>query len=180
MVYQNISELIGRTPIVRIKSPTGSNLELFIKMESFNPGGSVKDRIALGMILDAEQKGKLYPGATLIEPSSGNTGIALAMLGATRGYKVVLVMPDTMSVERRHLMKAYGAEIVLTPGAEGMSGAVRKARSCARNIPTGLCCSNLRILPILLFIIKLPVRKYTKLWRGGLTISFWEWVPAEL
>lgn len=135
MIYQNISELIGRTPIVQINLPAVSNLELLIKLESYNPGGSVKDRIALGMILDAEQKGKLYPGATLIEPSSGNTGIALAMLGANRGYRVVLVMPETMSIERRHLMKAYGAEIVLTPGAEGMSGAVRKAQELCQEHP---------------------------------------------
>jgi len=121
-----------------------------------------------------------YIRCYLDRTSSGNTGIALAMLGATRGYKVVLVMPDTMSVERRHLMKAYGAEIVLTPGAEGMSGAVRKAQELCQEHPDWVMLQQLRILPILLFIIKLPVRKYTKLWRGGLTISFWEWVPAEL
>mgnify|MGYP000061584084 CR=1 FL=1 len=135
MIYQNVSELIGRTPIVKVNLPSTSDLELLVKLESFNPGGSVKDRIALGMIQDAEQKGRLFPGATLIEPSSGNTGIALAMLGATRGYKVILVMPETMSIERRHLMKAYGAEIVLTPGAEGMSGAVRKAQELCQEHP---------------------------------------------
>ncbi|PWK07849.1 cysteine synthase A [Tumebacillus permanentifrigoris] len=128
-VANNIAELIGQTPIIKLNTITGPDeAEIYIKLESFNPGGSVKDRIAYSMITEAELAGDLKPGATLVEPTSGNTGIGLAMMAAAKGYRAVLVMPDTMSVERRNLLKAYGAELVLTPGAEGMKGAIAKAK----------------------------------------------------
>jgi len=129
-IYSKITELIGRTPVVRLEKFSSARqltAHLFAKVEFFNPGGSVKDRIALAMIEDAEQRGILHPGGTIIEPTSGNTGIGLSLVGAVKGYKVILTMPETMSVERRKLAAAYGTEIVLTPGAEGMKGAIRKA-----------------------------------------------------
>ena len=124
MIYNDITEVIGNTPLVKLRklSPAGS--EVFVKLDSKNPGGSIKDRPALAIINDAEATGKLSTGGTIIEPTSGNTGIAIAMIAAVRGYKCILVMPDTMSKERQAYMKAYGAEIVLTPGAEGMNGSV--------------------------------------------------------
>ena len=124
MIYQSLIELIGHTPMLEI--PAG-NARLLLKLERFNPGGSVKDRTALAMIEDAEQKGLLTAGGTIIEPTSGNTGVGLAWIGRLKGYRVLLTMPDTMSVERRNLLATYGAELVLTPGAEGMKGAIRKA-----------------------------------------------------
>ena len=127
MVYNSLSELIGRTPLLRVSGLEGQVADLLLKLEYFNPGGSVKDRIALAMIEDAEATGTLKPGATIIEPTSGNTGVGLAWVGASKGYRVVLTMPETMSRERRSLLKALGAELVLTPGAEGMKGAIRKA-----------------------------------------------------
>ncbi|WP_094547902.1 cysteine synthase A [Petroclostridium xylanilyticum] len=127
-VANYIYELIGQTPMVRLNRLVDEDsAEVLVKLESFNPGSSVKDRIALNMIIDAENKGLLKPGSTIVEPTSGNTGIGLAMVGASKGYRVILVMPDTMSIERRNLLKAYGAELVLTPGAEGMRGAIAKA-----------------------------------------------------
>jgi len=135
-VANNIAELIGQTPIVKLNTIAGpDDAEIYIKLESFNPGGSVKDRIAYSMIVEAEKDGKLKPGSTLVEPTSGNTGIGLAMMAAAKGYRAVLVMPDTMSVERRNLLKAYGAELVLTPGAEGMKGAIAKAKELAAENP---------------------------------------------
>jgi cysteine synthase A len=132
----NISELIGNTPMVRLQRLAGSGVaEVLAKLEYFNPGGSVKDRICLSMIEDAERKGLIKKGAMIIEPTSGNTGIGLAMISAAKGYRCVLTMPDTMSMERRQILKAYGAEIVLTPGSEGMSGAVRKAEELSKNTP---------------------------------------------
>lgn len=122
MIHRNITELIGRTPLVEISGLEGQKARIAVKVESFNPGGSVKDRIALSMIEDAEARGVLAPGATIIEPTSGNTGVGLAWIGRVKGYRVILTMPETMS-----LLKAYGAELVLTPGAEGMKGAIRKA-----------------------------------------------------
>lgn len=124
MIYKNLLEMIGRTPMLAVQE---GNCRLLLKMERFNPGGSVKDRIALAMIEDAEKNGKLQPGATIIEPTSGNTGVGLAWIGRVKGYRVILTMPETMSVERRNLLKAYGAELVLTPGSEGMKGAIAKA-----------------------------------------------------
>lgn len=127
-IYNDVTELIGRTPLLRINKLTGENdATVLIKLERNNPGGSVKDRIAYNMIKRAEEEGRLKPGGTIIEPTSGNTGIGLAMVAAALGYKVILTMPETMSIERRKLLKAYGAEIVLTPGKEGMKGAIRKA-----------------------------------------------------
>ncbi|EOL44351.1 cysteine synthase A [Enterococcus caccae] len=127
-IFNSVTELIGKTPIVKLGDivPNGA-ADVFVKLEFFNPGGSVKDRIALSMIENAEKSGQLKVGDTIIEPTSGNTGIGLAMVGAAKGYKVVIVMPDTMSIERRKLMQAYGAELLLTPGAEGMKGAIAKA-----------------------------------------------------
>jgi cysteine synthase len=128
-IYDNVSELVGRTPIVRLNRLTeGLGAEVVAKLEFYNPANSVKDRIGVAIIDAAEQSGALKPGGTIVEATSGNTGIALAMIGAARGYKVILTMPDTMSVERRVMLRAYGAEIILTPGAEGMAGAVAKAK----------------------------------------------------
>ena len=127
MIYKNITELIGGTPLVEISGVEGQKARIAVKLEKSNPGGSVKDRIALAMIEDAEAKGVLKPGATIIEPTSGNTGVGLAWVGVAKGYMTILTMPETMSVERRNLLKAYGAELVLTHGAEGMKGAISKA-----------------------------------------------------
>ena len=131
-VGNSIIDLIGQTPIVKLNRLTGSeDAEVYLKLEYFNPGSSVKDRIALAMIEAAEKEGNLKEGDTIIEPTSGNTGIGLAMIAAAKGYKSVLVMPDTMSMERRNLLRAYGAELVLTPGADGMNGAIKKAEELA-------------------------------------------------
>lgn len=131
-VKSDVSQLIGRTPVVRLnRLGTEGSATVYVKLESFNPGGSVKDRIALSMVEAAEKEEKLKPGMTIVEPTSGNTGIGLAMIAAAKGYRLILVMPDTMSVERRKLMAAYGAEFVLTPGSEGMKGAVNKASQLA-------------------------------------------------
>ncbi|WP_289740582.1 cysteine synthase A [Muribaculum intestinale] len=129
-IYQNLTELIGNTPLLEIKNiEQAENLKarLLVKIEYFNPGGSVKDRVALSMINEAEKNGTLTPGATIIEPTSGNTGIGLAWVASVKGYKLILTMPETMSLERQNLLKALGATLVLTPGAEGMKGAIRKA-----------------------------------------------------
>ena len=136
--YESVDELIGKTPTVHlahIEEAEGLSAMLFAKWEAKNPGGSAKDRIALSMLEDAEAKGLLSPGATVIEPTSGNTGIGLCVLAAARGYRAIIVMPDTMSRERQLLMKAYGAQVVLTPGAEGMAGSIRRAEELAREIP---------------------------------------------
>ena len=136
-VYNNITELIGNTPLLRlnvVEKALGLEAKIYAKVEAFNPAGSAKDRVGLAMIKDAEEKGLLKPGATIIEPTSGNTGIGLAAAAASRGYKVILTMPDTMSVERRNLLKAYGAEVVLTEGAKGMAGSIEKANELASSI----------------------------------------------
>lgn len=134
-IYNNITELIGKTPLVRT-SKIGVHLqaEILLKLEFFNPGGSIKDRIGLAMIETAEKSGLLKPGSVIIEPTSGNTGIGLASVAAARGYRIILTMPETMSLERRKLLAAYGAELVLTPGNEGMTGAIRKAHELAAEI----------------------------------------------
>ncbi|MGT4663507.1 cysteine synthase A [Enterococcus hirae] len=131
-IYHSITELIGQTPIVKLNHlvPEDS-AEVYVKLEFFNPGGSVKDRIALSMIEKAERDGLLKPGDTIIEPTSGNTGIGLAMVGVAKGYKVIIVMPETMSIERRLLMKGYGAELLLTPGKDGISGSITEAKRLA-------------------------------------------------
>lgn len=132
MMFNNIYETIGRTPIVKLNNlDLGDSADIFVKLEAFNPSGSVKDRASLYMIENAEKQGLLKKGGTIIEPTSGNTGIGLAMIGAAKGYKVILVMPDTMSIERRKLMKSYGAEIILTEGKDGMLGSVNLAEKLA-------------------------------------------------
>ena len=137
-IYTSADQLIGKTPLlelVHIEQTEGLEAKILGKLEYFNPAGSVKDRIAKAMIDDAEQKGLLKPGSVIIEPTSGNTGIGLASVAAARGYRIIIVMPETMSVERRQLMKAYGAELVLTEGAKGMKGAIAKADELAKEIP---------------------------------------------
>ena len=131
MIYQSIADTIGRTPIVRINRLAPAHVTMYVKVESFNPGGSVKDRLALGILEDAERRGTLKPGQTVVEATSGNTGIALAMLCAAKGYPFVAVMSDSFSVERRQVMRAYGAKVILTPAAERGSGMVRKAAELA-------------------------------------------------
>lgn len=135
MIYSSITELVGRTPLVEVSGFENQKARIVVKVEAFNPGGSVKDRIALAMIEDAEKKGVLKPGATIIEPTSGNTGVGLAWVGVAKGYKTILTMPETMSVERRNLLKAYGAKLELTPGAEGMKGAIARAEQLCDTIP---------------------------------------------
>ena len=137
-IYTSADQLIGRTPLLelaRLARAEGLEARLLAKLECFNPAGSVKDRVARAMIGDGEARGLLKPGGTIIEPTSGNTGIGLAAVAAARGYRVIIVMPDTMSVERRRLMAAYGAELVLTPGAQGMAGAIQRAEELVREIP---------------------------------------------
>ena len=137
-IYKGTLGLIGNTPlveVVNIEKELGLEATILVKLEYFNPAGSVKDRIAKAMIEDAEAKGLLKPGAVIIEPTSGNTGIGLAAIAAAKGYRIILTMPETMSVERRNILKAYGAEIVLTEGAKGMKGAIAKADELAKEIP---------------------------------------------
>ena len=137
-IYTSVEQLIGRTPMLelcRLEKEQGLQARVLVKLEKYNPGGSVKDRVALNMIRDAEERGLLKPGAAIIEPTSGSTGIGLAVIAAVRGYRAIIVMPDSMSVERQMLMRAYGAEVVLTPGAEGMTGSIKKAQELAKEIP---------------------------------------------
>jgi len=132
-VADSVFDLIGQTPVVRLRKIVEPDAaSVLVKLESFNPGGSIKDRIALSMILAAEKQGRIREGAVIVEPTSGNTGIGLAMVAAARGYRLILVMPDTMSIERRNLLKAYGADFILTPGVEGMAGAVRAAETLVK------------------------------------------------
>ncbi|MBO5666607.1 MAG: cysteine synthase A [Firmicutes bacterium] len=137
-IYNSFAELIGRTPLLRLNNMMekhGAKAEVLAKLEYFNPGGSVKDRVARQMVEDMEAEGRLKPGGTIIEPTSGNTGIGLAAVCASKGYQLILTMPDTMSIERRKLAAVYGASVVLTPGAEGMTGAIAKAQALAQEIP---------------------------------------------
>ena len=134
MIYNSMLDLIGNTPIIKLNNLTPKDsAEVYVKLEKYNLGGSIKDRAALGMIEEAEKQGLLKEGSIIVEPTSGNTGISLAMIGRLKGYKVIIVMPDTMSKERRELIKAYGAELILTDGTEGMNGAIEKARELSRN-----------------------------------------------
>ena len=138
MLYESLEAIIGATPLLearRLSAALGLHARLLLKLEGMNPGGSAKDRVALAMLEDAQARGLLAPGGEIIEPTSGNTGVGLAAVGTARGYRVIIVMPDSMSVERRRLMAAYGAEVVLTPGSEGMAGCIAKAEELARAIP---------------------------------------------
>lgn len=135
MVYNTLTEIIGNTPLLKVKPSPGQQADILVKLECFNPGGSAKDRIALEMIEDAERRGVLKPGATIIEPTSGNTGVGLAWVGRAKGYKVILTMPETMSQERRSLLKALGATLELTPGAAGMKGAIARAEELRDSLP---------------------------------------------
>ncbi len=144
-IYNSVAELVGNTPLIKLNQlaeAVGTSADVLAKMECFNPAGSAKDRVALSMLNDAEKKSKITQGATIIEPTSGNTGIGLASIGTARGYKVILTMPDTMSVERRNLLKAFGAEIVLTEGKKGMSGAIEKAEEIAQSTPNSFIPSQ--------------------------------------
>lgn len=134
-IFENMLSIIGNTPLVKITKLNKSSANVFVKLESANPAGSAKDRVAAAMVEDAEKRGILTPGAVIVEPTSGNTGIGLALVAAVKGYKLILTMPDTMSIERRKLLAAYGAKIVLTPGAEGMSGSIKKAREILSQTP---------------------------------------------
>lgn len=137
-IYRSVTELVGKTPLMeltRIEEKEGLEAKIFAKLELFNPGGSIKDRVARAMIEDAEKRGVLKEGSVIIEPTSGNTGIGLSAIAAAKGYRIIITMPETMSVERRNLMKAYGAELVLTDGAKGMKGAIEKAEELSKEIP---------------------------------------------
>lgn len=143
MIYDNIGQLIGRTPMVRLRlNKPEIKAELLAKAESFNPGGSIKDRVGAHMLLDAEEKGLISPGATIIEPTSGNTGVGLALMAAVKGYKMILTMPENMSEERQSLLKAYGAKIELTPAADGMTGAIARAEELLKEIPGSYMCGQ--------------------------------------
>ena len=178
-IASNVSELIGNTPVVKLnKVVEDGSAEVYLKLEYMNPGSSVKDRIALAMINDAEEKGLLKPDTTIIEPTSGNTGIGLAWVAAAKGYKAILVMPDTMSIERRNLLKAYGAQLILTPGKEGMKGAIAKANELAEQNGYFMP-SNSRMNQTLRFTVKQPEKKLLNKWATHWMRSFPALVQAE-
>ena len=161
-IYTGVQELIGNTPLLEvtnIEKEKGLKATLLVKLEYLNPAGSVKDRIAKNMIEDAEARGLLKPGATIIEPTSGNTGIGLASIAASKGYRLILTMPETMSVERRNILKAYGAEIVLTEGTKGMTGAIAKAKELQEKIPAVFSPGSLTIRQIRRHILPQQDRK---------------------
>ena len=159
-IANDVTELIGNTPLVRLNRLTqGINAEIIVKLEYFNPAHSVKDRIGVSMIDAAERAGLISPQTIIVEPTSGNTGIALAFVCAARGYKLVLTMPDTMSKERRTLLRAFGAELVLTPGNQGMAGAIQAAEDMAAADPNVLSLSNFKTLPILRYTERQPLKK---------------------
>ena len=164
-IYTSADQLIGKTPLLElthIEKELNLKARILAKLEYFNPAGSVKDRIAKKMIDDAEAAGQLKPGSVIIEPTSGNTGIGLASVAAARGYRIIIVMPETMSVERRQLMKAYGAELVLTEGAKGMKGAIAKADELAKQIPNS-CPASSSIPRTRRPISRQPAPKFTKI-----------------
>ena len=161
-IAKNLTELIGRTPLMELAEYSrkyGLKQNIIAKLEAFNPAGSVKDRVALAMIEDAEARGALKPGATIIEPTSGNTGVGLAMVATIKGYHLMLTMPETMSIERRNLLKALGAEIVLTDGLTGMAGSIAKAQELRASILVQSSFNNLKILLTHRFIRSLQVKK---------------------
>ena len=172
-IAKSLTDLIGNTPLLELSNYNKKhelNGILVAKLEYFNPAGSVKDRIALSMIEDAEQKGLLKSHATIIEPTSGNTGVGLAFVSAARGYRLILTMPDTMSMERRNLLKALGAQLILTPGSEGMAGAIQKAKELNEEIK-GSFCNNSKTLPIPPFMRKQRPKKYGETPRAKSTYS---------
>ena len=182
-VKKSITELIGNTPLVEfvhVEKEKNLKARIFGKVESFNLTGSTKDRAALYMIEDAERKGKLKPGATIVEPTSGNTGIGLSAIGRAKGYKVIIVMPETMSVERQRLMKAYGAEIVLTEGSKAISGSIAKAKELVEEIDGAFMPGSSPILPTPGLIMRRPVRKFGAIWMGLLIFSCLQWALAVL
>ena len=181
-IYTSVEQLIGRTPLLelrQIQRAEGLNATLLAKLEYLNPAGSAKDRVAKAMLDDAESKGLLKPGAVIIEPTSGNTGIGLAVVAATRGYRTIIVMPDTMSMERRLLMSAYGAELVLTPGAQGMAGSIAKAEELAREIPNASPSpGSLTTPPTPTLTGPPPARKSGRIPTDRWTFSSPGWAPA--